>query len=146
MNQDWEDRGENPYAKGFAHCLKHSYVDYTPHNSATCRRLTPEEVQRQFGLHLLTTETMPKNANALPSSPLDSSALNKKIDDIIQCFEAAMKTQAEEFQLALQKTANETSIALQLLKEFTLMLISTPTNKWIRWQVTFSKLRNKSLL
>lgn len=109
---------ENPYLRVYTHCLKHSSSDYVLHNSVACRNLAPEEVQRNYGLSMPIVATMPKNQDA-PSSPhLDSLALDKKIDEVIQRFETVMQTQREAFQQAFQKASDETSAALQFLKEF----------------------------
>lgn len=109
---------KNPYARVYTHCLKNSASDYVLHNSAACRNLTPEEIQRNYGLRSPIATTMPRMSDA-PSSPsLEPSALNNKIEEAIYRLETAMQTQREEFQQDFQKTSDETSAALQLLKDF----------------------------
>jgi hypothetical protein len=57
------------------------------------------------------------NSDAPPSPSSESSAWDKRIDEAIQRFEAAMQTRAVEVQQACQKASDETSAAFKLLKE-----------------------------
>lgn len=108
---------ENLYARVYTHCLKHSSSYYELHNSVVYLNLTPEQVQKNYGLHSLIAVTMPRNQNTPPSAPLDPSSLNNKIKEAIQHFETTMQTQREEFQQAFHKASDETVAALKLFKD-----------------------------
>ena len=91
----------NPYAKVYSHCLKHSASDYLLHTSAACRGLSPADLHARFGLHPQPVATMPGNEDSPVLSPTASESLDKKMEEAIQRFEAAMNVRTEEFQRAM---------------------------------------------
>ena len=108
----------NPYARTYSHCLRHSSSSFRLHTAAACRNLSSEEVHKRFGLHSLSTEVMPGDEDLTVPSPDNSESLDKRFDEALERFEAVMTVRMDEFQQARQRISKEASTTLQVLKAF----------------------------